>query len=125
MKRPKARPYSPTPRMSAGARVKDTFNKVKADIGGRPLTAISRGKITGEAGQSERSKKVMADLERKSSKDRRERNRRASSVNDAAAKRLAEEKAAGQRRRKKFEKEKGEKTKKRRALLLNIEKAKK
>ncbi|MEK9829069.1 MAG: hypothetical protein VXA88_12535 [Rhodospirillales bacterium] len=125
MKRPKARPYSPTPRMSAGARAKDTFNKVKADIGGRPLTAISRGKITGEAGQSEGSKKVMADLERKSSKDRRERNRRASSVNDAAAKRLAEEKAAGQRRRKKFEEEKGEKTKKRRALLLNIEKAKK
>jgi hypothetical protein len=125
MKRPKARPYSPTPRMSAGATAKDTFNKVKADIGGRPLTAISRGKITGEAGQSEGSKKVMADLERKSSKDRRERNRRASSVNDAAAKRLAEEKAAGQRRRKKFEKEKGEKTKKRRALLLNIEKAKK
>ena len=125
MKRPQARPYSPPPSMRAGATAKDTFNKVKADIGGRPLTAISRGKITGEAGQSEGSKKVMADLERKSSKDRRERNRRASSVNDAAAKRLAEEKAAGQRRRKKFEKEKGEKTKKRRALLLNIEKAKK
>ena len=63
-------------KMSAGAKAKNTFNQVKADIGGRPLTAIPRGKITGNSGQSEASKKVMADLESKSSKDRRERNKR-------------------------------------------------
>ncbi len=53
----------PNSRMSAGARAKDTFNKVKADIGGRPLTAISRGKITGGM----RGQKKFAVL----SKDRR------------------------------------------------------
>jgi len=67
-----------------------------------------------------KSKKAVEDL--------RKNNKRPSKkdpVADAAAARMAKIKAEGRKRRVKFEKAQGEKAKKRRALLLNIRKAKK
>lgn len=67
-----------------------------------------------------KSKKAVEDL--------RKNNKRPSKkdpVADAAADRMAKTKAEGRKRRVKFEKAQGEKAKKRRALLLNIRKAKK
>lgn len=67
-----------------------------------------------------KSKKAVEDL-RKNNK----RPSKKDSVADAAAARMAKTKAEGRKRRVKFEKAQGEKAKKRRALLLNIRKAKK
>lgn len=68
-----------------------------------------------------KSKKAVEDLRKSSNK----RSPKKDPVADAAAARIAKTKAEGRKRRVKFEKAQGEKAKKRRALLLNIQKAKK
>jgi len=55
---------------------------------------------------------------------KRKKRKPAPPVKDAAAEKRAKIKEEGRKRRIKFEKKQGEKAKKRRALLLNIEKAK-
>lgn len=123
MVRPRARPYSPTPRTSARARIGDAFNQVSADIGGRPLTAISRSTISGRGeDMAEAARMSRAAIESLSKK--RKKRKPAPPVKDAAAEKRAKIKEEGRKRRIKFEKKQGEKAKKRRALLLNIERAK-
>lgn len=65
-----------------------------------------------------KSKKALEDLRKKNKRPSKK-----DPVADAAAARIAKTKEEGRKRRIKFEKKQGEKAKKKRALLLNIQKA--
>ena len=65
-----------------------------------------------------KSKKALEDLRKKNKRPSKK-----DPVADAAAARIAKTKEEGRKRRIKFEKKQGEKSKKKRALLLNIQKA--
>ena len=108
--KPKPKPYSPTPKMSFGADIKNTFNQFMAGIAGKSNSSLSKA--------SKMSQAAIESLDKKSKKSKP-----APPVKDAAAEKRAKIKEEGRKRRIKFEKKQGEKAKKRRALLLNIEKA--
>jgi len=123
--KPKPKPYSPTPKMRFGADIKNTFNQFMAGIGGKPLTAIPLSKISGKSNSSPSKASKMSQAAIESLNKKSKKSKPAPPVKDAAAEKRAKIKEEGRKRRIKFEKKQGEKAKKRRALLLNIEKAKK